>query len=118
MTTDLALRRAELLEMRERILHAAVDLAEGDQGEGELNTAAGDQHLADHATDLLDRELDQSLGENAENVITEIDDALGRIEEGTYGTCAVCGETIPKERLDAVPYAVLCLEDKRRQEHG
>jgi RNA polymerase-binding transcription factor DksA len=118
MTTDLALRRAELLRLRERILRAAVDLVADDLGSGEMTSAAGDQHLADHATDLVDRELDQSLGENADNVIAEIDEALVRIEDGTYGTCAVCGAVIPEERLAAVPYAILCLDDKRLQEHG
>ena len=118
MTTNLARRRAELLELRERILRAAAELTADDLGEGEINSAAGDQHIADHATDLVDRELDQSLGENADNVILEIDAALWRIEDGTYGTCAVCGAVISEERLEAVPYAVLCLDDKRRQEQG
>lgn len=118
MTIDLALRRAELLLLRERILSAAADLAADDEGEGEINSAAGDQHLADHASDLVDREVDQSLGENVDNVIVEIDEALWRIEAGTYGTCAVCGAVISEERLEAVPYAILCLDDKRRQEHG
>ena len=118
MTTDFALRRAELLRLRERILRAAAELVADEEGEGEINSAAGDQHIADHASDLVDRELDQSLGENAENVIGEIDEALWRIEAGTYGTCAVCGAVIPDERLEAVPYAILCLDDKRRQEQG
>lgn len=118
MTIDLALRRVELLRLRERILRAAADLAADDEGTGELNSAAGDQHIADHASDLVDLEVDQSLAENADNVIAEIDEALGRIEGGTYGTCAVCGATIPEERLDAIPYATLCLDDKRRQEVG
>lgn len=118
MTVDLALRRAELLRMRERIVRAAAELLEDEEGEGEINSAAGDQHIADHASDLVDRELDQSLGENAENVIGEIDEALRRIDAGTYGTCAVCGAAIPDERLEAVPYAILCLDDKRRQERG
>ena len=118
MTIDLALRRAELLLLRERILRAAAELAAGEEGGGEINSAAGDQHIADHASDLVERELDQSLGENADNVIAEIDGALGRIEDGSYGSCAVCGAVIPDERLDAVPYAILCLDDKRRQEHG
>jgi RNA polymerase-binding transcription factor DksA len=116
MTKDLALRRAELLRLRERILRAASDVNADDQGIGEINSSAGDQHLADHATDLLDHELDQSLEENADNVVAEIDEALWRIENGTYGTCAVCGKKIPEERLDAIPYATLCLDDKRRQE--
>ena len=116
MTMDLALRRAELLRLRERIVRAAADLAANDEGLGEINSAAGDQHIADHASDLVDLELDQTLGENADNVIAEIDQALWRIEDGTYGTCVVCGASIPEERLEAIPYAVLCLDDKRRQE--
>jgi len=118
MTIDLALRRAELLLLRERILRAAADLTADDEGMGEINSAAGDSHIADHATDLVDLEVDQSLAENAGNVVAEIDDALWRIEDGTYGTCAVCGAVIPEERLSAVPYATLCVEDKRRQEVG
>ena len=118
MTIDLALRRAELLRLRERILRAAAELAADDLGEGEINSAAGDQHIADHATDLVDRELDQSLGENVENVVAEIDEALWRIEDGTYGTCVVCGVVIPEARLEAVPYATVCLDDRRRQEQG
>jgi RNA polymerase-binding transcription factor DksA len=118
MTIDLALRRAELLRLRERILGAAAELAADDEGVGELSSAAGDQHIADHASDLVDLEVDQSLVVNADNVIVEIDDALRRIEGGTYGLCAVCGAAIPEERLEAVPYATLCLDDKRRQEMG
>jgi DnaK suppressor protein len=118
MTIDLALRRAELLELRERIIRAAADLAADDEGLGEINSAAGDQHIADHASDLVDLEVDQSLGENAGNVIAEIDAALGRMEAGTYGTCTACGAQIPEERLAAVPYATLCLDDKRRLEQG
>jgi DnaK suppressor protein len=118
MTIDLAARRGELLELRERILRAAADLNADDGGVGEINSAAGDQHIADHATDLFDREFDQSLGENAENVVVEIDEALLRIERGSYGKCAVCGSDIPEERLAAVPYATLCLDDKRREEHA
>jgi RNA polymerase-binding transcription factor DksA len=117
MTIDLESRRLELVQLRERILHAAADLDAGDGGAGELSSAAGDQHLADHATDLYDRELDESLGENVDHVVAEIDDALKRIEDGSYGVCAVCGVAIPESRLDAIPYAVLCLDDKRRQEH-
>jgi RNA polymerase-binding transcription factor DksA len=118
MTIDLALRRAELLTLRERIIRAAADLAADDEGVGEINSAAGDQHIADHASDLVDLEVDQSLGENADNVIAEIDAALERVEAGTYGTCTACGAVIPEERLEAIPYATLCLDDKRRQEQG
>jgi RNA polymerase-binding transcription factor DksA len=118
MSIDLVARKDELLRLREGFLRAATDLAADDEGTGEINSAAGDQHLADHASDLVDLEVDQSLEENAGNVIAEIDNALARIDAGTYGTCAVCGDKIPEERLAAIPYATLCLADKRREEHG
>ena len=118
MTTSLDARRAELLELRERILRAAHDIVEDDTDEGELSNAAGDQHLADHARDMLDREVDESLDENAEVIVHEIDAALERIDAGTYGTCTRCGKPIPEERLAAVPYAVLCVTCKRDEERG
>lgn len=118
MTIDLETRRAELVALRERILAAAEGLLSDDADSGELNTAAGDQHLADHASDVLDRELDETLEENADHVVSEIDVALELIAAGTYGTCTACGEAIPEERLAAVPYATLCVEDKRKLERG
>ena len=117
MTIDLDARRRELEMLRERLAGAAADLVGGD-APTEINTAAGDQHLADHASDLLDRELDASLGDNAEEIVREIDAALARIAAGTYGTCAACGGPIGEERLDAVPYATLCLDDRRAAERG
>ena len=64
------------------------------------------------------RELDEGLEENADHLIAEVEAALVRIEDGTYGTCAVCGKPIAKERLEAVPWATLCIDDKRAQERG
>jgi RNA polymerase-binding protein DksA len=118
VTVDLESRRDQLLSMRERVLRAAHDIVEDDDGEGEVSSAFGDQHLADHATEMLDHELDESLEENAEQLVREIDLALERIAAGSYGTCARCGRTIPEERLDAVPYAVLCVECKQLLERG
>ena len=118
MSVELEDRRAQLLGLRARVLGAAQDIVEGDVDEGELSNAGGDQHLADHATEMVDREVDESLEENAEQLVHEIDTALTRIEEGTYGTCARCGGTIPEERLAAVPYATLCLDCRRIEERG
>ncbi len=116
MTIELETRRSELLELRARVLRAAQDLVDGDTEDGELSSAAGDQHLADHASEMLDREVDVSLEDNAEDIVREIDAALERIDAGTYGTCMNCGQPIPEERLDAVPYAVLCVSCKRDEE--
>lgn len=116
MSIDLGMRQDELRALRERLLTAAHDLVEGDHQQGELNSASGDQHMADHATDMVDRELDESLEGNAVSIVHAIDAALERIEQGTYGRCTVCGDVIPEERLDAVPYATLCVACKRDEE--
>jgi RNA polymerase-binding transcription factor DksA len=118
MTVDLAARKSELLELRTRLTAAAEYVEHADENGGELSSASGDQHIADHASETFDRELDETLEENAEHVLEEIGLALDRIQEGTYGTCAVCGQEIPEERLAAVPYATLCIEDRRKQERG
>ena len=118
MKIELEDRRTELLEMRERVLRAAQDIVEDDTEDGEITSAAGDKHIADHASDMFDREVDESLEENAEVIVREIDDALARIDAGTYGTCTRCGQPIPDERLAAVPYAVLCVPCKRDEERG
>ena len=118
MKSELEDRRSQLVEMRERVLRAAHDIAEDDDDDGEHSSAAGDQHLADPASEIFDREVDDSLEENADMIVREIDLALERIEAGTYGTCINCGQPIPEERLTAVPYAVLCVPCKRDEERG
>jgi len=113
-------RRAQLVSLRARLTAAAHSVEHelsADEESGELTTGGPDE-LADHASGTFERELDVSLEENAEIVLREIDDALARLDAGTYGVCAVCGKSIPDERLDAVPYATLCVEDRRREERG
>jgi DnaK suppressor protein len=117
---DLDRMRRELEGERERLLAAIASVNHSEsltEESGDLATGPGD-HLADNATDTYMRELDQGLEENAERLLAEIEAALGRIADGTYGTCSVCGRQIEPERLEAVPYASLCIEDKRAQERG
>jgi RNA polymerase-binding protein DksA len=116
VSVDLDDRRAQLVDLRTRVLGAAQDIVEGDVDDGELSSAAGDQHLADHASEMVDRELDESLEENAEELVRDIDRALEKIDEGTYGSCERCGQQIPEERLAAVPYATLCLSCRQLEE--
>jgi DnaK suppressor protein len=118
MTVDLELRRAELVALRSRMIATAQGIVPDTEEPGEMNTAAGDQHIADHASEILEREMDWTLEENAEHILGEIEQALARLDDGTYGTCAVCGEAIPEERLAAVPYAALCVRDRRLQEQS
>jgi DnaK suppressor protein len=85
---------------------------------GELVSGSADQHLADTATETLDREIANTLEQHDERLLAAIDAALGRIDEGTYGKCVNCGAEIPEERLEAMPWATLCIDCKRKEERG
>jgi DnaK suppressor protein len=120
MSVDLDRFRQELEHERDRLVsaRARVNHTESLTDEsGDLATGPGD-HLADNATDTYLRELDEGLEENADHLLDEIEQALGRIADGTYGTCVACGRQIDEERLEAVPWATLCIDDKRAQERG
>ena len=52
----------------------------------------------------------------AEHTLRDVEDALARIEDGTYGTCIDCGEDIPEARLNAVPWAAYCIRDQEKRE--
>ncbi len=113
--------REALLEERKRVEAAIQNLH--DENPGTLTEDAGeetayDNHLADTATETYDRELDYTLEENSEHVLAEIDASLKRIEEGTYGTCSNCGKQIAEERLEALPWATLCIDCARDRERG
>ena len=114
--------RTALLDERRRVEHALATLRKEHPGsldeEVEEIGATSDNHLAETATATLGREIDYTLGDNAEQILTEIDGALARIEDGTYGTCVNCGREIPRERLEAYPWASLCIDCKRRAEGG
>jgi DnaK suppressor protein len=83
---------------------------------GELVSGSADQHLADTATETVDREIDYTLEEHDGRLLQAIDEALARVDAGTYGVCVNCGAQIPPERLEAMPWATLCIECKRKEE--
>ena len=110
--------RERLLDERKRVVAAIQNLQ--DDHSGTLSDEAGeetayDNHLADTATETYDRELDYTLEENSGHVLAEIDAALKRIDDGTYGVCTNKGEQIPAERLEALPWATLCIDCQREQ---
>ncbi|MCS7459284.1 TraR/DksA C4-type zinc finger protein [Paenibacillus doosanensis] len=73
---------------------------------GELST--NDNHPADLGSELFERGKDIALLENSERHLTDVKEALARMENGTYGSCSVCGAPIPFERLQAIPTAAYC----------
>jgi DnaK suppressor protein len=112
----------ELLQERRRaIVEAIEDLHKENPGSledetGELVSGSADQHLADTATETVDREIDYTLEEHDGRLLQAIDEALARIDARTYGVCVNCGAQIPLERLEAMPWATLCIECKRKEE--
>ena len=73
--------------------------------------ALADQHPADSASDTEMRELDVSTEVLYEARLGQVDDALRRLDDDTYGTCLDCGKAIPVERLELVPETPYCVED-------
>jgi RNA polymerase-binding transcription factor DksA len=74
---------------------------------GELDH--GGQHPADLGSEVLEREIDLSLLAEADEILAEIADAERRLAAGVYGQCETCHEPIPRERLEAIPWARRCL---------
>ena len=122
MSIDTGHFREALLDERRRVEHALATLRDEHRGslddEVEEIAATSDNHLAETATATLGREIDYTLGDNAEQVLSEIDASLKRIDDGTYGTCVSCEQEIPRERLEANPRASLCIDCKRKAEGG
>jgi len=122
-TIDTTEFRARLEQERERIKNAIDYLHQENPGNmeeelGELGGRGTDNHMGDMASVTFDRELDQGLEEGAQQTLEQIERALARIDDGTYGTCERCGKPIPEERLRARPWATLCIDDQRLADRG
>ncbi len=75
-------------------------------------------HMADVGTDTFGREVELTIASAGSETMKDIDEALGQIEDGTYGKCDVCGGQVSEKRLEAVPYAHLCISCKSEQERN
>jgi RNA polymerase-binding transcription factor DksA len=78
--------------------------------------ASYDQHQADMGTETFEREKDISILEQVEAELADVEYALRRLDDGTYGTCEACGKPIDKDRLEALPATRLCREDQEKAE--
>jgi RNA polymerase-binding protein DksA len=110
--------RERLLDERARVQEAIDYLHAQHPGslEDETQEIPSDNHPGDVATYTLDREIDYTLEGHSEQVMAQIDAALGRIESGTFGTCTNCGKSIAEERLEARPWASMCIDCQRLAE--
>ncbi len=98
--------KEKLLEQRATIL-SALEAQTTDLKNLVKPIESGDE--VDIATDAVDRTLLDSLSSQDSNRLKMIDNALDRIRTGKYGICLGCGKEIPRERLEAIPYAFMCV---------
>ena len=105
--------KESLLELKSEIISALMannsdfrDIVEGMEA----------KDCIDVASDDVDRKMLEAIGSKDMNRLKLIDSALTRIEQGKYGLCMKCGKRIPRERLQAIPYALLCIECKSDDE--
>jgi len=111
-----------LLEKRREILLNVNEMEDEALKKSRLD-ASGDLssmpiHMADIGTDNYEQEFTLGLMDSERKLLREIDDALQRIEERTYGICEGTGKPIPKARLEAQPWARYCVEYARMLEQG
>ncbi len=76
------------------------------------------QHQADEGTDDFGRTISIGLTSNEMDILRQVNRALEKIEEGTYGTCDLTGDDIPRKRLEAVPYATMTVQAQDKWEKG
>ena len=80
------------------------------------DTSAYSFHMADHGTDTMEREKAFFFASREGRYLYHLNEALERIEKGTYGICRTCGNPIQKKRLEAVPHATQCIKCKKAEE--
>jgi RNA polymerase-binding transcription factor DksA len=87
-------------------------LTEESESESVGEISSFDQHQADMGTETFEREKDLSILEQVEAELADVELAIARLDDGTYGTCEVCGRPIDDARLEAMPATRLCVDDQ------
>jgi len=109
-------RKEQLLALRDRLTGTIRHVEEAARQDvhkgGEISGYP--THLADADEEGLDKEI--AIAQNEEGILELVDGALKRVEDGTYGICEECGEPIPAERLDAIPYTPYCVRCAQRND--
>jgi len=115
---DLDSYRELLVSLRSRlngdVTHLADEALRSTGGEASGSLSNAPLHMADLGTDNFEQEFTLSLLQNQEQALDEIRDALGRLDNGTFGQCEECRQPIPKARLQALPYTRHCVECARK----
>lgn len=103
-------------ELMSDVSHITEDTRKSSQKEASGDLSAYSLHMADMASDNYDREFSLNVASGERNTLLDVDEALKRIKDKTYGKCISCGKNIAKKRLLAVPHAKLCMSCKSKEE--
>lgn len=106
---QLAILKKMLIEQKTNLTNNN-DTLQGSLREATDELSTIDNHPADLATELYEREKDMALQVHNEDQLAQVNMALERMELGTYGTCATCHTQIPYDRLKAIPYTAFCIK--------
>ncbi|MFC1708582.1 TraR/DksA family transcriptional regulator [Candidatus Omnitrophota bacterium] len=103
-------------EINDEINHISSDTLMKSQKDASGDISGYSYHMADVATDNYDREFSLGLASNERDILYEIDAALQKVEDGSFGICEECEKSISKTRLKAVPYAKMCIKCQEAKE--
>ena len=116
--TDFTLHRQRLLVLRARLQGDVTQMADNALNKDHNKTTSMPNHMAELGSDNSDQELTLSLLGSEKDALDQIDAAIERIDDGSYGLCEKCGAKIPKARLEAIPYAAQCIRCASQREEG
>lgn len=118
MSKDYEAFRKTLLALRARLTGDVQQIEHSTlrQNRSETELSSMPSHMADVSSDNSRCDSMLRLMENSSGILGKVNAALERIDEGTYGTCEVCGAKIPKGRLQAIPYASMCVKCAEKAE--
>jgi len=116
--TDLTEYRERLMALRSRLLGDMTQMEDNALNKDHSKTTSMPTSMAELGSDNTDQELTLSLLGSDQDTFDQIDGALTRIEDGSYGQCEKCGGKIPTSRLDAIPYAADCVQCASQRENG
>ena len=119
----MGLKKTEVTRYKAQLEGLRFQLTKLLQGSAEQVKSPGDsggysQHQADQGTDDFDRTISLEVSGKELDLLWQVERALEKIEEGTYGVCDVTGEDIPAARLKAVPYATMTVQAQEQHEKG
>lgn len=115
---DVNIYKERLLDLRSRLRGDVTSMADAALGAESSEASTMPIHMAELGSDNFEQEFTLSLLATEEDTLGMIEEALERVENGTYGSCLGCGGPIPKTRLNALPHAPMCVKCAESRDHG